>query len=203
LKRNKNLSSILLSCFYILLSIGLIFTPIRFGFLINPVAYILYLLGVFLINFSMIFLLLFILNLSKLQSRLSTKTLLIIAFFYGLILLFTLLLPGGITLNEETQWYPVYSWSFFIIISFVITGIIICPFLFYSFKTYKLFKEEVLKRKIKLFFSAVIILFIGWYGAALYNTWDNSVYRSIWSVTGFIIVVISSVLIYYSMGRNI
>lgn len=203
LKRNRSRLSFILSFFYILTGIGFILITIRYNFIINPIVYILYILGVFLINISMIFLVLFNLNLVKSQSQISNRKHLLIIFFYAIVFLAVLLIPNGITINEETNWFPVWSWWFFIIISIVTLVMIVCPIIMISAKLYKMFEDDALKKKFRLFFIGIIILLLGWYGAALYNTWDNILFRSFWSIAGIIIVFTSGVIIYYTWGRNI
>jgi len=203
LKRNRSRLSIMLSFFYILNGIGFFLITIRYNFIINPIVYILYILGVFLINISMIFILFFNLNLLKSQSQLSNKKLLVIIFFYSIVFFPVLLIPNGITISEETNWFPVWSWQFFIIISIVMTVMMICPNIVISLKLYKMFEDDTLKKKFRLFFIGVIILFFGWFASALYNTWDNIFFRSFWSIASIIVVISSATIIYYTWGRNI
>ena len=203
LKRNRSRLSIFLSCFYILTSIGFILVTIRYNFIINPIAYILYIVGVFLINFSVVFLVLFNLNLVKSESQLSNKKFLVILLIYAIIYLSVLLIPNGITLNADTNWFPVWTWWFFIIFSIVFAVIVVFPNIILLVKLYKMFEDDVLKKKFRLFIIGIIILFIGVCGTALYNTWDNVLFRLFWSIAGIIIVITSGTIIYYTWGRNI
>jgi len=203
LKRHKNRLTWSLSSFYILNGVGFIFAIGRLFFRVNPGMYILYSIALYLIFLSMIFLVLFNINLFKLDNELSTKKLMLIILFYAILIFSILCVPNGFTVSEETNWFPVWSWTFLIIIYIFTAIVIVLPFTYYFFKIYKTFEDKKLKRKLILFFIGFLGIALGWYGGTLYNTWDNSIYRTIWPPIALINALLSGCLIYYTWGREI
>lgn len=76
----------------------------------------------------------------------------------------------------------------------------IFPFIILFFKIYKTFMEKELKRKLMYFFIGCCGMTISMYGGMLYNTWDNVIFRLIWSICVLFIVIPSGILIYYGIG---
>ena len=202
LKRNKNRLTIMLSSFYISEAIGFIINIIYLPLTINPTVYILHVMTDFFISFGQIFLVIFLINLNKRNSNFSLEKDFIIIFSYVFILLLLFNFPGGITINENTNWRPVFSWTFLISLYIFFTCFIIIPNIILSIKIYKKFEDKNLKKKLKLFFLGINGTFFTYYGLLLYNTWDDPLFRAIWSVLSFIIIP-SGLLIYYGIGKDL
>jgi hypothetical protein len=114
-----------------------------------------------------------------------------------------LLIPDGYDINADTNWFPVWTWSFLVIIYIFSIIIIIIPFTTYYIKLYKTFRDSGLKYKLRLYYLGFVILVIGWYGGTLYNTWDNNLYRSFWGFAGILIAISAGMIIYYTWGQNL
>jgi len=128
----------------------------------------------------------------------------IIILIYGLANLILLLLPGGITINEQTSWTPLYSPQFFVISSLFFTLVIFIPSILLSLKLYHTFTDKGLKKKFRLFLIGIIGMFSAFYGLILYNTLTEPIiFKSIWTVLVFCIVIPSGLLIYYGIGQNL
>jgi hypothetical protein len=204
LKRNKNQISIVLSCYYIFVSAGLIFAGVRFVFIkYPPIFAILYFFSLFLMFFSMVFLVLFNIYLYNLDSQVSLKKTIILILSYAVIILLILSYPDGYKIGEETNWFPVWSWTFLMIIYISSAIIIILPFTLLFIRVYKTFQDKALKKKLRLYYLGAVILIIGWYGGTLYNTWDYSFYRSIWVIVSFIVAFSTGLIIYFAWGRTL
>jgi len=205
LKRNKSRLTILLSSFYFSEAIGLILNVIYLPLKIS----ILYAIMFFLFSFGQIFLVIFLINLNKMDGEFSFKKDLIVIFSYAIILLLLLNFPGGITINEDTNWRPVYSWSFLISSYMFYTCFINIPTIILSIKIYKKFEDKNLKRKLKNLKRKLKFFFIGingflcvYYGTLLYITWDNNIFRTIWCFLSLIIIPLGF-LIYYGIGKDL
>ncbi|TFF88920.1 MAG: hypothetical protein EU549_02135 [Promethearchaeota archaeon] len=119
----------------------------------------------------------------------------------GIIILF--FIPGGIRINESTQWLPLYNWIFSSLLYVLFTLFITIPFSYYAIKILINFKEKSLRKKYKYFIIGSIGLFMALYGLVLYNTWQASIFRTIWSFIVFLIVIPSALLIYYGIGKDL
>lgn len=202
LKRNRNRSTLTLSAFYVLSGSGfivnLIFLPIK----INPTSFILYILSFFLISFGQIFIVIFLRNLLKIDPDAKPKTDLIIILAFAFFLLLLPSLTRGIAFNEKTGWVPVFSWLFLILLYTLTTFMIVIPSIGLLTKLYKRFENEDLKKKLRYFMIGCYGMMFFLYGAILYNTWQNPIYKIIWSFL-VLITVPSGFLIYYGIGHNL
>lgn len=164
------------------------------------VGYILYFISAFLMLFGQMFIVIFIINLLYMDINFSLKRQNLIISAYAIINLFVLSIPGSITFNEGV---PVYSWGFLIIIYIIFTLAIVIPTIVFSRILYNTFEDRKLKIKLKYFFIGVMGMCFAVYGLILYNTWSDSVFRSIWTFLVFFIVIPSVLLIYYGIGQNL
>lgn len=198
LKRNWNRLTLTLSFFYISISIGGILNAVYVPFQVNPLVTILVLHSLFFILFGPIFLVLFNVIILKTEKKNISKLELIYIILYISILILCLLIPQGIKINESTEWRPIFSWLFLIIIYLFITFFIFLPLYFLSVKLYKSFEDTNLKKKLRYFYLGCFGLLFTLYGLVLYNTWDNPIFRTIWSITTSIVYLPSTILIYYA-----
>ena len=206
LKRNRNQITLTLSVFYILTAIGFTLNIIFILLILVHVEFILsivYFLATFLILFSPIFLVIFILHLLHSVPSLSRKKQMFIICPYGILSFLVLLWPGGIIINVHTNWIPIYSWQFLIVIYIFFTCLIFVPTIVNLIKMYKLFKDKDLKKKLRYFSLGIFGALISLYGLILYNTWDDPLYKLIWATISLFLVPISGFLIYYGIGHNL
>jgi len=201
-KRNRNRSTLTLSAFYVLSGSGFIVNIIFLPININPVSFILYIISFFLISFGQIFLVIFLKNLLKIDPDAKPKTDLIIVLVFALILLLLPSLTRGITFNEKTGWSPVFSWLFLILLYTLLTSMVVAPSIGFLRKLYKRFENEDLKKKLRYFMIGCYGMMFSLYGAILYNTWQNPIYKIIWSFL-VLITVPSGFLIYYGIAHNL
>ncbi|MFX1329830.1 MAG: hypothetical protein ACFE91_17000, partial [Promethearchaeota archaeon] len=119
LKRSRSQLSFTLSAFYIVIGtallinvVFLLITPTRIDILL----FILYFLISYLTLFGFIFIVVFIHNLLKIDSIYSFKKYSIIILVYGIGCFFLLIaVPNGIRISSETNWVPIYSWTFLVV----------------------------------------------------------------------------------------
>ena len=202
ISRNINRLALTTSCFYILVSIGLILTLFYYNLTVNPLVYILHFTAVYLTFYSAIFLVLFTLIWLKSEKNITLRKELIIIVIYGLALLIILLIPRGITINESTNWRPQWSWQLLIALYIFITFAIIIPFFYLTIQLYRSFQSEILRRKLKFYILGCNGFIFMFYGLVLYNTWNNPIFRTVWSIISLILIFFSF-LIYYGIGRQL
>jgi len=202
LKRNRNRSTLMLSIFFLSVAIGFILITFGLPIKINPMAYVVYFTSVYIVFFGQIFLVLFSLDLLRKNYIIPIRAHILIALIYGIVSFIILSYPGGITYNIESNWRPIYSWNFLLILYLFNSLSIITPELYISVKLFKQFSDSRLKKKLKYFFSGTYMYYGISYGTILYNTWNNIIFQSIWIFISFLILP-AGILIYYGIGKNL
>lgn len=201
LKRKRTRSSIFLAAFYLFPASGFIGIIFSYLFPIDPMAFIFYFLSAFLILFGPIFLFLFTLKLLKMNNMIKSKYQILLIILYAIFLWMFLSYPEGISYSESTGWKPQYTWNFFYITCLFLSFVLILPEFYLYLKLSKRVMDSVLKRKLNLFFIGVFVHYFQFYGVALYNTWYNEIFRSIWVFIS-LIAIPASILIYLGVGKD-
>lgn len=200
-RKKKNKVSLSLNAFFFVaisaMVLNLIFLPIQ----INPIAYVLYIITVFCIAFSLFFLPFALLNLYK---ELNLKKSLLIGLIYIIIIMLMLSIPNNIKYDQTTNWRPKFSWQFFIATYiYVICGILI-PSIFLLWKLLRTISQKNLKRKIRIFFTGgLLYICVVLFGIILVNTWENETYRIVYSFISVPIAITIAWLIYYGLGKEL
>ena len=200
LKRNFNRSSLTLSAYYIFPGLSFLLNLIYLPLSTTIAGYVIYFILAFLMLFGQIFIVIFIINLLYIDVNFWFKRQNLIILTYAIINLLVLTIPGLITFNEGV---PAYSWVFLTFIYIIFTLGIVIPTITFSIKLFNTFEDRTLKRKFKFFIIGVIGMCFAFYGLMLYNTWSDSIFRTIWSLLVFFIVIPSILLIYYGIGQNL
>ena len=200
LKRNYNRSSLILSAYYIFPGLSFLLNLIYLPLSTTIAGYMIYFILAFLMLFGQIFIVIFIINLLYIDINFWLKRQNLIISAYAIINLLVLIIPGSITFNEGV---PAYSWVFLTFIYIIFTLGTVIPTITFSIKLFNTFEDKTLKRKFKFFIIGVIGMCFAFYGLMLYNTWSDSIFRTIWSFLVFFIVIPSILLIYYGIGQNL
>jgi len=123
---------------------------------------------------------------------------------YNVLSLVLALIPGSLQYSEGTNWTPVWSLEFYILISVLFAGAIIIPQTVLSFKLYKKLKETFLKKNFYKLFIGSFINFVSMLSVAYYNAFpDNEVFRTVWGVITFFMIPSAGILIYLGMRNNL
>ena len=203
LKRNRNRLTIILSGFYLSEAFAFIINAILVPLRINPAVSILYFAVIFLVLFGQIFLVLFNFFLYKLEDNIPTTRLMSYILIYAILIFSILYFPNGITINEKTDWLPVWTWSF-LIIMFIFTSIfIVIPFIILFIKLYGSFEDDNLKKKMRYFFIGFCGVTFSYFGGMLYITVYDPIFRALWNIILLFILIPSCVLIYYGIGSEL
>ncbi len=202
ISRNMNRIALTASFFYIFISIGLIINLFYYNLTVNPLVYILHFMAVYMVFYGAIFLVLFTLIWLKSEKIITLRKELIIIIIYGFVLFVILLIPGGITINESTNWRPKWSWPLLIALYLFFTFSISIPFFYISVRLFKSIQTKLLRRKLKFYTIGSCGFIIMAYGLILSNTWINPIFRVAWSFIS-LSGMLFSFLIYSGIARQL
>lgn len=204
LKRNANRSSLMLSGFYLIASLGFSMngTAVLIAFY-SPSEFImiLYFLATYLTMLSFVFIIVFILSLLKLKYVFTLKKAFAIILAYGITWFLLHLYPGGVTYSEN--WVPVYSFPLYIAANILFTFSFTIPAIYYSIRLRNTFSDATLKKKLSLFLIGITMQIVLVYGVLLYNTWQEPTFKTIWGLSAIALLFSSGLLIYYGIGRDL
>ncbi|NVM16620.1 MAG: hypothetical protein HWN80_02820 [Candidatus Lokiarchaeota archaeon] len=206
LRRNQQRPTLTLCIFYFLTATGLIFNAMHVVLAAfqpenEVLLLVIYFLTFFLMLFSPIFILTFMISIHRLGDVFTIKKQLIITLIYGFIIFILFFTPNGITFSE--QWRPIFSWGFLTLLYITLTILIALPTTWYSRRLIKIFQDKILKRKLITFIIGIYGMLFIVYGTILYITWQDSLFSSIWSIVTSFIVILSALFIYYGIGREL
>ena len=74
---------------------------------------------------------------------------------------------------------------------------------YFSAKIYKEFKDEQVKKKWRYFLIGLACFYVFGFGTLLSNTLNIQTIRTIWSLIGLVLVILSPYLMYYGVGKQI
>lgn len=200
--RNRTRAHLSLVLFYFLISLGfvlnivfVVLAPTNNATLLTAI----YVFSSFFIAFSFVFNLLFIIILTRLE--VSTRSLLLIALVYGAVCMTMYLIPKGITFSPT--WVPTYNFTLFIVLYIYFTVFMTVPTLYYSFRLYRTFEVQSLKKRLRLYLIGFIMIIGAIYGAIYFITTDNQLFKTIYGVFALIFEVTAGLLIYIGLGRKL
>ncbi|HUW89977.1 MAG TPA: hypothetical protein VMV43_05600 [Candidatus Nanopelagicaceae bacterium] len=213
LQRDRKRLNVIFASLYISPAIGVLINFIYAPLTDIPIVLLLNFFTNFGFFYAPIFIVVFDLILLKSEKVILTSKQMIILIIYGIAMfgmLFFIFLPGfGVTINEETNWSPVWSLPFFIYVALVETIGALIPSLYFSFQIYKKFEDEVLKKKWRFFIFGFIALMTFMYAIFISNTLANpatsngSTFRLIIGVVGLILAILGGFLMYSGVGKQI
>ncbi|MFX1338761.1 MAG: hypothetical protein ACFFDK_09140 [Promethearchaeota archaeon] len=202
LRRDKKNLHLALCGFYVCVGLGVIINIIYASFFDEALVYLLHFLTYFLLCFCQVFLLIFVLILTKSKNIINLKVQLVLIITFGILLCGLWFIPNGITINETTNWKPVWSREFLIYSYAVCTLFTFGPLIYYSTKIYLKLESLYLKRKWLFFIIGLLSYYFLYYGTSLSNSLNDSGFRLIWSIIS-LFVIPSTYLIYYGVGREL
>lgn len=204
LRRNRNRLTLTLSGFYFSLSIGLILNAVYPPLNNKDLVTIIYIIAAYFILLSPIFVVLFNINLLQVGKENSLRKWASYIILYTFSLIFCLNIPGGITILEEPYFRPLFAWEFLIILYLFISIFMVIPLIITSLKLFKSFKDPKLKKKLGFFFIGSFGLIFSLCVVVLYNAFRHDpIIRSIISIIGSFIMLLSAGLIYYAWVQRL
>ncbi|TFF93897.1 MAG: hypothetical protein EU544_05230 [Promethearchaeota archaeon] len=201
LKRDKGNLNYILSSFFLSVGIGVIINMVYANLTIQPVVYLLHFITYYLFCFAMVFLLLFLALLLKTEKIITPKKQLIIIGTYGILLGGLWFIPGGITINESTDWKPVWNLPFFWYSIILCSVMVIIPTVILSIKVYQKIQHAPLRKKWLFFIVGISAYFFVYYGTSLSNTLNDPDFRILWSFLT-LPTLITTYLVYYGLTQG-
>lgn len=203
LKHSKRRLNLTLSGCYFTISIGIFINFIYAPLTNESIVLILYYATIFFLLINIVFLLMFVIILQKSEKVITLKKQLIITIIYAVLLLCMVLIPEGVTINESTEWKPVYSLVFFLYIIILLFAVGFTPTLIISIQIYKQFQDELIKKRWRFFIIGTCLLYFFAFGTYLSNTLNVQTFRTIWSIISIFLVITSPYLIYYGVVKKL
>jgi len=203
LRRNRNKLTLTLSGFYFSVSIGIILNAVYPPLDSKDLVHIIYVTIAYFLFLSPIFLVLFNINLLQAGKENVLRKWALYIILYTVSLISCLNIPGGITILEEPYFRPLFAWEYVIIIYVFISIFIVIPLIITSLKLYKTFKDPKLRKKLGFFFIGSFGLITSLCVVVLYNTFRGPMIRSIISIIGSFIMLLSAGLIYYAWVQRL
>ena len=200
IRRETKGINFILSNFYFFVAIGAIINIIYVNVFNETITLFLHFITYYLFCLSLIFLFIFVLILIKSDKIITVKKQFAIFTIYALLLIVLWLIPDGMRLNE-VSWKPEWSWPFFIYSIVICTSIAIGPTIYISFKIYRSFQKDILKKKWKYFLIGIFGYFFLYYGTSLSNTLADPTFRLIWSIMS-LPALINIYFIYYGVAKQ-
>ncbi|MHA1339171.1 MAG: hypothetical protein ACTSRZ_00950 [Promethearchaeota archaeon] len=203
LQRDTKRINQLIATFYISEFVGTLFNVIYAPFEVNPLVYNLHILTVFFTYFGPVMLTLFTLVVYKSQKIITTPKQLLYMIGWIIYLIIGFLIPGGITINESSNWKPVWSatFSLYIIIGQCLYWTILL--LYVAFKVNSLFEDPLLKSKWKFFLIGIIGELFVIYGVPLANWVNDPLFRTVNSLISLIGSLLGIFGIYKGIGQQV
>lgn len=200
LKRERTESNRLLSAFYISVMVGLFFNFLFVLIQVELWVHLLYYLTLYFLILGTVFLALFLFLLYR-ADIVSTKFKRLYILLFSVSYFFTLLIPGGLTLNASTQWSPIYSLTYFIVLLLILTVFAFAPVAYLNLKLYSIFENNILKKRWILFMIGTILLFVFAYGTLISHVMASAEFKLYWTYIALVVIISSSVLLYLGVIR--
>jgi len=203
LKRDTKRLNLIFSLGFISAATGLLINFIYAPLTNEAVVLILYYITIFVLSLFGAFFVVFVMMLLKSEKVITPKKQVIYVLIYFVAELCSVFIPEGVTINASTEWKPVWSVAMFVYFISVIVILGMVPSLYYSIQIYNKFEDELIKKRWKYFIYGIIGIYAFTIGTLFSNTLNIQTFRTIWSGISLILVILSPLLIYYGVGRQI
>lgn len=124
---------------------------------------------------------------------------------YGGILAVIFLIPDGVDVSissDGTQSSPVWSLSFSFTIIIILTSIMILT-VYINIKILKRFKTQILTKKMKELLVGILLFYYLALGVPIFNFLNIELYRILFTISGFFVIIFGGLLLYYGVGRSL
>ena len=204
LKRDRKRLNFVFSGLYVFTAIGLVINCIYAPITDESIVLILNFITNFTTAFGTIFLTTFSFIIWFSEKRFTKTKQNVYISIYGILLFLSIIFVpnGGLIINEETNWKPVWSFQYYFYFISVLTLIAAIPFVYTSLKIYFDFKDLELKKKWLFFMIGAFGLYLYMYMAYTANYLNNPLFRLILSVFG-LSVVLWVYLMYFGVGKQL
>lgn len=163
LKERRTRTKIIFACYYIFISIGFVINWVYYFIFEESVVIVLYYIAIICVYGSGIFMVVFSLTLWKGEEKISLLTqLLIIVLFYAILTGLTFIIDG-VTINENTNWEPIWNIEITILYIFMMIFSIILPTSYFILKKIKSINpiEKNVKKGWTVFLIGILLYCFG------------------------------------------
>ena len=151
---------------------------------------------------AQMFLLLFNLILWKSENIFTLKKQLLVVGSYSGLLLVLFFIPGGVMINENTNYRPQWSLPFFIYANIIWIGCAMIPALYTSLKILRIFEDREIKKRWKIYMIGTVMIYIELFGVGVMILINDPFLRQIWNIYD-VSVLIGAFFIYYGVVRQL
>ncbi len=202
LKENKKRIHVIFSFFYFCVTLGIIcnfiYAPLTD---VNIVKFLNFMTN-YLITLSAIFIVVFLILFYKGEEEFNTSKQLMVIITYAVILFLVYFIPDGVQIGPETDWAPVWSITYFLYITIVLTVMGAIPSLYYSYKLYEKIDDDLVRKKWKVFIFGEIEMFFLLYGTYLSNVINDPTINLYWGIAMLFLTLTAAYMIYYGVAKR-
>jgi len=206
LKRDRKRLNDIFAGFYISVAIGLFINFMYAPLTDENIVLILNFITNFFAFYSPIFILIFELILLKSEDSITISKQFSILIGYGIIMLnmmIFLFIEGWGVVIDPPEWTPHWMFPFFIYITIIASVIIVEPSLYLSYKIYRKFSDDVLKKKWKFFIFGLCAFYSFMFSIFISNTLNIPTFRTIIGIVSLILIITGGYLMYIGVGRQL
>jgi hypothetical protein len=204
LKRSTKRLNQIFSMFFISIALSTLFNVIYASLRIALVVKILHLITTFFFCWAMVYLLLFNLMLLKSTILINKNIQIFSILFWTLILIGLVVIgfAGGVTIDETTNWRPIWDRTFFIYEVTTSFFLMFVPTVYFSIRIYGNFEDDDLKNRWKYFLVGIFFYYFIWAGISTVNLLANELIRTIWAFL-LLISFLAIYILYYGVAKQL
>lgn len=206
LKRDRKQLNVIFAGFYIFVAISLFINFIYAPITDVDVVLIMNFITNFFAFYSPIFILVSELILLKSKNVISIGKQFVLLISYGIamfcMMIFLFIEDWGVVIGPP-EWTPHWMIPFFIYVVIVASIIIVGPSLYLSYKIYKKFSDDLLKKKWKFFTFGLCAIYSFMYSIFISNTLNIPTFRTIIGIISLILIITGGYLMYIGVGRQL
>ena len=215
LKRDTQRLNLMFACFYLFAALGImmnfIYVPLSVVSGYERTVLVLNILTIFLVAFSMAFLVGSQLIILKSTMVFNTAKQCLLLLGYALLnsTLFLFLGYNGVVFNEESEWIAAFSLPFYLYLMVLLTLVGIIPTLYLAFTIRGKMENEILKKRWNHFIFGILLIIFFMYTTYTFNFINGTAARgAIMAISGLFgvsllgVVVVGAYQIYYGVGKQ-
>jgi hypothetical protein len=216
LKRDKQRLNLMFACFYLFAALGIMMNFIYVPLSVVPgyeqTVLILNILTIFLVAFSMAFLVGSQLIILKSTMVFNTAKQCLLLLGYALLngTLFFFLRYNGVVFNEESEWIAAFSLPFYLYLLALLTFAGVIPTFYLAFTIRGKMEDELLKKRWNHFIGGILLIILFMYTTYTFNYINGTAARGtimaisgLFGVTLLVVVVAGAYQVYYGVGKQL
>ncbi len=204
LKTRRSRIKTIFACFYFFTGLGYLINMIFFFIFIEEIVLILWYIAAYCVLGSPIYLMIFSLTYWKGENIITPKKQYFLVILFYIVFSFSLLIPNGITINESTDWRPVWSLLLTLYYFFIVLIFIAVPSWYFIYR--KIVSIDPIEKNIKKGWIVFLLgnMFYGVSGLALLliRFFFSETILVYVSVLGILFSAVGAFLMYYGLRHE-